>query len=85
MRVMKRVLKPFMGKLLVECFDDILIYNKLKEQHLGQLTHVCATLRKESLYVNLKKCSFFTDRVIFLGFIVSCERISTDRRKHKRS
>jgi hypothetical protein len=77
MRVMRQVLRPFIGKFLVMYFDDKPIYNKSKEQHLGHLTQVCAILRKESLYANLKKCSF-TNRVILLGFIVSFEGIFVD-------
>jgi hypothetical protein len=42
------------------------------------LIQVCTTLRKASLFANVKKCSFFTDQVVFLGFIVSWKGVSTD-------
>ncbi len=76
MPVMMQVLRPFIGKLLVVYFDDNLIYRKIKEQHLDHLAQVCATLRRESFYVNLKKRSFFIDRVIFLGFLLSSKGVS---------
>ena len=38
-------------------------------------------LRKEILFVNLKKCTFCTDRLVFLGFVVSAQGIQVDEKK----
>jgi len=57
--------RPFMGKLLVVYFDDILIYSHSREQHLGHLRQVCTVLRKEELYANPKKCAFLATQVPF--------------------
>lgn len=76
MRTMKHMLEPFSAKFLVVYFDDILIYSKTKEQHLNHLKQICEILRKEQLFANLKKCTFMTNKVVFLGFVVSFEGIS---------
>ena len=52
-KVMTHVLQPFIGKFLVVYFDDILVYSKSKEEHLGHLRQVFVTLRVAKLYVNL--------------------------------
>jgi hypothetical protein len=78
MRVMTQVFKPFMKKFLIVYFDNILIYSKTKEKPLNHLIRVYNTLRKESLFVNVNKCSFFADQVVFLGFIMSYKEVSTD-------
>jgi len=40
-------------------------------------------LEKEKLYVNLKKCTFFINKVTFLGYIVTVQGIKVDEHKVK--
>ncbi|WVZ75953.1 hypothetical protein U9M48_023965 [Paspalum notatum var. saurae] len=83
MRLMNHVLRAFIGKFVVVYFDDILIYRKSFDAHLDHIRQVLAVLREEKLYGNIAKCTFCTDRVIFLGFVASADGIQVDEEKVK--
>ncbi|KAK8618077.1 hypothetical protein V6N13_115952 [Hibiscus sabdariffa] len=44
---------------------------------------VLEVLRKEKLFANLQKCIFCTNKVVFLGFVVSSEGLEVDQEKIK--
>jgi hypothetical protein len=75
---MNHIFKPFMGQFVVVYFDDILVYSKSQEQHMDHLCQVLQTLREQKLYVNLKKCHFCTNSLVFLGYVVCKEGIMMD-------
>ncbi|XP_019096023.1 PREDICTED: uncharacterized protein LOC104779116 [Camelina sativa] len=64
-------------------FEDILVYSKNLEEHVQHLEAVLTTLREEKLFANLKKCTFCTDNLVFLGFVVSADGIKVDEEKVK--
>jgi hypothetical protein len=83
MHLMNHVLRPFISKFVVVYFDDILIYSKSLDEHVEHIKCVLAVLRKECLFANLAKCTFCTDKVVFLGFVVLAQGVEVDEDKIK--
>jgi hypothetical protein len=73
MCLMNEVLHSFIGKFLVIYFDDILIYSKSLNEHIKYLRAVFSA--------NLEKCTFCTDRVAFLGYVMTPQGIELDEAK----
>jgi hypothetical protein len=81
MCLMNEVLRLFIGKFVVFYFDDILIYNKSLHEHIEHLCTVFGALREPHLFANLEKCTFCTDQVAFLGYVVTSQGIEVDEAK----
>jgi hypothetical protein len=71
MRLMNEVLHPFIGQFVVVYFHDILIYSKSLNEHIEHLRAAFCALREVCLFANVEKCTFCTDRVAFLGYVVT--------------
>ena len=69
-RLMNHVLREFIGRFVVVYFDDILVYSRDLDDHLGHLRQVLLVLKKNTLYSNIEKCTFCVDNIFFLGFVV---------------
>jgi hypothetical protein len=80
---MNDVLRTFIRKFMVIYFDDIMIYIKSMDEHIDHLHAVFNALRDAHLFGNLKKCTFCTDRVSFLGYVVTPQGIEVDHAKVK--
>ena len=80
---MNEVLKRFLGKFVIVYLDDILIFNKTKEEHLEYIRQVLQRLKEEKLLINLKKCSFMQEEIVYLGFVISDHGLKMDPEKVK--
>jgi hypothetical protein len=66
---------------VVVYFDDILIYSKSLDEHIEHLRAIFGALRETRLFANLEKCTICTNRVAFLGYVVTPQGIEVDEAK----
>lgn len=76
MWVVNHVLKQFIGKLKVVCFDDILTNWKSEEENLSHLR--CILFWRKASWCEFKEIYFHANNLLFLYFLVSAEWIHVD-------
>lgn len=79
--LMNKVFQPYLRKLVVVFFDDILVYSGSLQSHLEHLTLVLQLLQSHQLFANFKKCLFGASQVEYLGHIISVVGVATDAAK----
>jgi len=82
-RLMHNSLHTFIVKFVVVYFGNILSYNKNLNENLDHLHNVLSVLYNEKLYVNLNKCTFCIEKIVFLGYVVTEQGTKIDEQKVK--
>lgn len=78
---MNKIFQSFLQRFVAMFFDDILIYSRSLEEHVGHLKLVMETLKLHSLFVKFSKCSFAQGTTEYLGHVVSEEGVQVDKNK----
>lgn len=81
MRMMNQGHRPFVTKFIVVYFNDIHVYSLDAPTQMEYLPELFGVLQREKLYTNLKKCSFVTNILVFLGYVVTTNSIIVDDEK----
>jgi hypothetical protein len=71
----QRVMDCIMAGLQYECLivylDDLIVFGKTYDEHLGRLEEVMDRLKKANMKLSPKKCHFMKTKVSYLGHVVS--------------
>ena len=68
---MNDVLKDYIGIFVVAYIYGILIFNNTRVEHLEHVEMVLRNLCEEKLAINLDKCEFINQELVYLGLLVS--------------
>src|ERR1043165_9624689 len=77
------ILRKLSFRSCISYLDDIIIMSNGVEKHLQDVQEVFNRIRGSSLKLHPKKCSFFQDKVRFLGYEISAQGLHTDPEKLK--
>jgi hypothetical protein len=76
--LMNDVLRPFLRRIVLVFFDDILIYSESWSEHVRHLHLVFQVLRQHTLLLKRSKCTFGVTSVAYLGHVISAKGVSMD-------
>ncbi|GBG80915.1 hypothetical protein CBR_g31471 [Chara braunii] len=68
--------RAMLDRFVLVYLDDILVYSRSLEDHLGHLRRVLETLRRNKYKANRDKCEFVRQELEYLGHFVTPEGIS---------
>ena len=80
-RLMDLVLADLQWTTCLVYLDDIIIFGRTFQEHLGRLDEVLTKLRQANLKVKPTKCKLFASQVQYLGHIISCKGVKADPEK----
>lgn len=75
---MNHVFKPFIVKSLLSTLMTLLCIARTRKSIWNIFGKF---LKEQKLYANLKKCQFFTDILVFLGYVISVDDIKMNDNK----
>lgn len=77
-RVLDIFLSQYKWQIFLVYIDDVIFYSKTVEQHIVDVYKVLVKLARSGMSLCLKKCSFFTDKVKYLGHVIRPGRLEVD-------
>ena len=80
---MNDIFRDMADIFVIVYLDNILVFSGNEEDHKDHFRRVLQRLREHNLHAKLGKCTFHTDTIEYLGFIVSPAGLTMDPKKTK--
>ena len=80
-RLMERVMRGLQWEILLIYLDDIIVFGKTIEEEIQRLRITFSRLRGAGLKLKPSKCHLFRTSVLYLGYVVSADGVTTDPEK----
>ena len=68
-------LREYLNDFCTTYLNDILIYNKNREEHVKHMSKIFDRLKKTNLFLNIDKCNFFVIEMKYLRLIIIIMKI----------
>jgi len=77
--MMNDIFRDLIAKdIIVVYLNDILIFTRMEEEHVKAIRRVLQVLQKNKLFLCPEKCEFCTERIEYLGLVISENKVSMD-------
>ncbi len=78
---MNDVLFKYLHQFCQIYLDDIIIYSKILKKHKQHVRLILNRLREADLQIDIDKCKFHVQKIIFLRLLMSIEKLKMNSRK----
>ena len=75
------ILREYFNIFVSVYIDDLLIYSNSMQEHREHIYTILQKLREAGLHINIDKCEFHIEEVLYLGMIVGRHGIKIDPMK----
>ncbi|KAJ1699965.1 hypothetical protein LUZ63_008477 [Rhynchospora breviuscula] len=79
--LMNQIFKPYLRKFILVFFDDILVYSDTLDNHEEHVRVALTVLKENQLFAKMSKCEFGSEKLEYLGHLISAEGVATDPKK----
>ena len=80
-KVINEMLEQYLNVFVTTYLDDILIYFNDEKNYKEHVTKVLKKLKKAELKVKLEKLTFHAQKVKFLSFLISYEKVKMNKER----